>query len=440
KAHPVSQTPSALPVGRDGVGQRLRLRVAAFESQGVSSDRKYLVDGFRHQLISGLIRFREWVVADGGSAEPSEQETAAGEYLISGFAFDADGFMRIILNVRDEATGEYVWSEECGTSLTEWFATHRMIVRRLAVAINVQISAERVRGRTEAPHMPLNAFDQWLRGQELAKRWRPEERLRAQEIFRSIVAIAPNFAPAYCSLVNFENSRHLIFPGIYRSRSRAHEALRMAKAAVDADPTNSRGHLCAAWSFALNDLFDQAELSYQMAHELNENDPWTLISSALGSAFCGAKDLAKERVDAALKLGMTGQPLLWCYQVVCRFMCEDYEGAVWASTRSADAIYNVPAWSAAALAQLGRIDEARREARRFVELVAADRHGPAPPSDADVARWLLHSFPIRHVADWRRLRDGLRRADVPVVEERPLPLDDETAAIASASYSHSPVV
>src|SRR5690606_25572444 len=111
-------------------------------------------------------------------------------------------------------------------------------------------------------------------------------------ICKSIIEDAPNFAPAYCGLVDFANSRHLIFPGVFRTAEREAEALALAKTAVNIDPTSSRAHLCAAWSYALNRQFDQAEFSYQMAYDLNENDPWTLVSTSVGLAYCGRQEQA----------------------------------------------------------------------------------------------------------------------------------------------------
>lgn len=246
----------------------------------------------------------------------------------------------------------------------------------------------------------------------MTRLWRGKNRLQAADIFKSIIAEAPNFAPAYCSTVNFINSRSHIFPGELRTAARKKEALDLAREAVRIDPTYSRTHLCAAWSCALNGYFDQAERSFQLAYELNENEPWTMIASSLGLAFCGQKDLAAARAGLALQLGLCVEPRHWGYQGVIRFLCQDYEGSVAAFDQAEDVIYNFAAWKSAALTHLGRHDAARAEWRRFVDMVSSDWYGDSSPDDCAITQWLLQGFPIKSAKDWERLRDGIPSAGV----------------------------
>jgi hypothetical protein len=150
-----------------------------------------------------------------------------------------------------------------------------------------------------------------------------------------------------------------------------------------------------------------------MAYDLNENDPWTIISSSLGLAFCGHRELAAQRADLALQLGLCLEPRHWGYQAVIRFLCEDYQGCVAAADQAQDAIYNFAAWRAAALTQLGQHERARTEWGRFVDMVSGDWHGDGPPDHDAITRWLLQGFPIKSAADWERLRDGILAAEAP---------------------------
>jgi adenylate cyclase len=71
------------------------------------------------------------------------------------------------------------------------------------------------------------------------------------------------------------------------------------------------------------------------------------------------------------------------------------------------------AWRSAALAHLGRLEEARAEGERFVQLTAGQWHGDEPAGAADYCSWILDSTPLRCPADRERLREGLRLADLP---------------------------
>ena len=69
---------------------------------------------------------------------------------------------------------------------------------------------------------------------------------------------------------------------------------------------------------------------------------------------------------------------------------------------------------AAALGHLGRIAEARADARMFLESIRGNWFGAEAATDEAIAHWMLHQYPIARAADWERLRDGLWLAGLPV--------------------------
>ncbi len=389
--------------------RRLVLAVGEFRADGIDPDRAYLIRGFRHELIGGLVRFRDWVVLDQDSTDGGQAESANGDtvYRLDATLLPGGGDVKLVLTLKDSETGHYVWSDRHNINLEEWFSAQQLIVRRIAMALNVNISAERLSRISGKPDISLDVYDRWLRGQSLILQWRPDDETRAEAIFRSIIDEAPGFASGYSSLVQIMNTRQHIFPGEFRTREREKEALALAKKSVQLDPLDSKTHLCLAWAHAMNNQFERAELSFTMAYEFNENDPWTMLSAAHGLAFCDRLDSARKLADLTLDLGLQSSTLQWGYQVGIRFLCGDYEGAVAAADRAEDIIYNLPAWKAAALHHLGRTEESRAEAQRFCDLMRTVWHGTEPAEDQTIFRWLLHSFPIRRQEAWERLRDGL---------------------------------
>lgn len=407
---------------------RPRLIVGSFGTPSLGADgepgessRYDLASGIRHQLIASLVRFREWSVVNGarGEVEILPPESGQPQYLVDVTCMRSNKQVQLVLTLSDQISGEFLWGEEHATDLERWFETQRLIVRRMAIALNVHISADRLRRVLwQPPEAGLSVYDRWLQGEALTQVWRLDNRRQAVRIFEDIVAEVPDFSPAHFGIANFHNVWTHFCPGQFRTTERSQEALSHAKAAVRLDPRNCRAHLCAAWSYAMNRQFDQAELSYQMAYELNENDPWTLISSTLGMAFCGHHELALERAQQARELGLIMAPLHWGYQAVTRFLGGDYEGCIACADRTQDVIYNFPAWKTAALAHLGHLEEARSEWRHFAGLVSRDWHGEraangSVPGEA-IANWLMAAFPIRYRRDWERLRAGLAAAGVPV--------------------------
>jgi hypothetical protein len=100
--------------------------------------------------------------------------------------------------------------------------------------------------------------------------------------------------------------------------------------------------------------------------------------------------------------------------VSIRYLAGDYEGTLEAADRAQDVIRTLRAWKAAALFRLGRHQEARAEADRFIAAIRSFWFGSAPPTDETIARWFLHLYPISERPVWESLRDGIAGAGIPV--------------------------
>jgi len=395
--------------------KRLVLSVCEFDLSATKEEQRYLVHGFRKELIACLVRFREWLVCDqvggpNGSSAPGE---TAAEFVIEASAFQVGDCVRLVLMLREAATNTYLWSERFQISIANWFAAQQLVVRRLAIALNVYLSAERMAAIGTRPASNLRANDLWLFGQAAVLNVDPTNWERARKLFREVIAQMPDFAPAYSSLAQLNNAYHLVIPGMFRDRNRTEEALACAREAARLDPIDSRSQLCLGWSHAMAMQYDQALIFTSLAYELNENDPWTLVSSAGCFAVCGQQERAREIAAHALQLPLEPTPLQWAYHVSIRFMAGDYDGAVQAAVAAGDVSY-VPGYKAAALFHLGDRDAAASELRRYISIVRSRWAGEQPPTETNIMRWLLTMIPIKRAEDWQRVRDGLAGAGAPV--------------------------
>lgn len=64
--------------------------------------------------------------------------------------------------------------------------------------------------------------------------------------------------------------------------------------------------------------FEQSELHFTLAAELNPNSPKTLVSAAVGLAFMGRTDQARELLDHATSLTTRFLDYQWCYIATTR--------------------------------------------------------------------------------------------------------------------------
>jgi tetratricopeptide (TPR) repeat protein len=237
---------------------------------------------------------------------------------------------------------------------------------------------------------------------------------RAVEMFAQGIEQAPAFSPLYSSLAQMNNGVHFMQPGMFRDQEQVARTLALAQKAVALDPRDSRAELCLGWAFAMSKRYPAAEIHIDLACELNINDPWTLASAAMFHAFCGHEDRALSLSNEAMEMTLSPMPSHWVYESCIRFLRGDNEGAVIAADRAQDALLTVSAWRAAALANLGRMHDARKEMLRFYEGVRANWINDVAPTDRMIWAWFLQVYPISRPAVWRRLRDGVAALGVPV--------------------------
>lgn len=400
-------TPPPLPV-RD-----LVLSIGAFDASATTPDQRYIVSGFRHELVASLVRFREWRVRDDPqTAAPVGQD--ALEYRIDASAMTTPSDIRLILTLRETHTGVYVWSDHYRITLSNWFEAQQAIVRRIAVGLNIHLSASRLSRLSDGPGIAPHIFDRWLRAQEMINKFSPRVWAQAADIFRATISDTPNFSPAYSSLVQMNNSVHFVHPGIFRVRDRERETMELARQAIQLDPIDSRAQLAAGWAYALAGNFSNADMHVSLAIELNENDPWTMVSTALFHSFTAKVGKARDLLSNVARLVVNPAPIHWVYASTAFYLCGDYSACVEASRQSGDAVWSNVAWRAAAQAQLGLIPEARAELKRFTDGLRPQWQGEEPATEQNMFRWLLHLYPIQHKADWERLRAGLASAGAPV--------------------------
>jgi DNA-binding SARP family transcriptional activator len=394
---------------------KIRLVLRPFQMHGVDADHAHLVQGFSLHLAACLVRFREWSVIDRPAAAIAlPPPDSAPQYCIETTAYQAGTAINMVMVLRDEATGIYVWSESLRLGLDNWFETQQRIIRRIATSLNVQLSAERLMRLAGEPDVSLDVHDRWLRGQNLMLKFDPESWQRAVTIFRDAIRENPAFSPCYSSLVQMNNIEHIVHPGFFRDLGKARATLELAKTAVQLDPVDSRAHLCCGWSYVMALREDEAAPHMELACELNDNDPWTLLSCAHYLAFCGSIEQARLWADQSLALSPAPSYLEWGYHCLIRFLCGDYAGALAACNHAHGAIHILPAWRAATLLHLGQPAKAREEAQRFLNGIRSFWVGSSAPTDEAVVRWALQAHPISVSARWEALRDGLRGAGLPV--------------------------
>jgi TolB-like protein len=246
---------------------RLQLSILPVDTQELGSNKAHLVAGFRRLLIASLIKFREWQVTD-VPFPPTVSGHGAARYEIQMFAHQSSQIVQLTVMLKELDSGFYIWSDGFELTLNNWFDSQRRVVRRVAMALNVYLSAERLHRFSEQPDISLGVFDRWLRCQTLVRTFDPKHWSRLTLQFTEIIADAPLFVPAYCGLADLNTIEHIAHPGVFRSREREQKALELGRKAVQLDPADMHAHRCLAWAYVMTKQYAQAQTHIEVACEL----------------------------------------------------------------------------------------------------------------------------------------------------------------------------
>ncbi len=404
-----------VPSDADGTARtRTTLLVEPFGMNGIAPDNQHLVEGFRHELLACLVRFREWSVVAAGTPADHVDESGLGEaFALAATAYRASDVISMVLTLRDHNSGLHLWGDRYTLTLNQWFEAQQDVVRKIADALNVEASAARLRRVAVQPDLSEAAHDLWLRGQAAMQGFKRERWDTARRMFLAAIELAPDFGRFHCGLAQIAFTAHMIHPGRMLTEAAKQEALALASKAVALDAMDARSQLALGWSLTLAGRFQGASVHLALARELSPNDAWVTLSAALCRSFAGDLTLAARVAAQPCQTNIAPSRLHWAFQALTAFIAGAHDRAAEAAERAQDILLPVIGWHAAALALDGRTDAARATAARCVEMARAGWASAETPTAGAIGRWLLSMFTFARASDWTRLRDGLAAAGIP---------------------------
>tara|TARA_R110002012_G_scaffold128943_1_gene281307 strand:+ start:1538 stop:3274 length:1737 start_codon:yes stop_codon:yes gene_type:complete len=404
---PRIQTAPAMQPNQQSAQSRKVLPVICIAKPGMSDTTKSLpaVTSFLADLISVLVRFREWTVAE---ATPSGNLDADFDLSVEIIHDGAEPIIVVLL--KEKSTGRFVWSENLELSFKDWRHNHLVVVQNVASAIESNISRDRLMQLDALFPSHSSSFDLWVYCRNLINIWRPERFDEAVGLMQEIAKIDPEFAPARVELAALYNARHLFRPGEVMASKIRKEAAAHAHAAVQLDPLDAKAQRVLGFSELMNRRFESAHFHLSRAVNLNSADALTLMSSALGLMFCGDKAVAMDAARSAMDIRQEIPAFLRGYLVTMHTLADQNEEAVHSAALAPEGIQNIRGWEAIAHWRLDCKPEAARSAARFLDITRENWHGDAPPTANAICRWFAEAFPIKDKTVHRALVDDLRAA------------------------------
>lgn len=343
------------------------IAVLPFTNMSAEAEYEHFVDGLTEDLITDLSRnpglfviARNSVFAYKGRAVDVRRiaRELGVRYLLEGSARRSVNRVRINVQLIDSDGGGHLWAERFDRQLEDIFDLQDEVTARIRDALIGQLVAPPPRNRPKN----LEAYDLCARGRALLdSSFGSAEALReAMVLLEQAIDIDPGYAEAYRCLAMTRSDAwtHCNIPIDLRRGS----VLEIAERAVTLDPNDSSCHATFALLLDYAGQWDAAKLEHERALELDPNNADAMVMYADFLLFAGQPAKAKALVLRALRINPL--PAAWYFmaQGKIQYALGRYEDAV--NTLRHPVTYRTASrrYLAASLAQLGLIDDARREA------------------------------------------------------------------------------
>ena len=396
---------------------RLSIVVLPFANIGGGAEQEPFVDGVTENLTTDLSRIRGAYVVARNTAftfkgRPLDVKAIGRElnvrYVLEGSVQRGGGRMRVNVQLIDAETGNHLWAERFDKPLADLFEMQDEIVARLAGALNAQLAAAEARRAEQAPNP--NSMDFYFQGLAWFNKGRtPDNVAQARSFFdRALLADPSNIDALIGSARANVTEGALSFVADPTAAFAAAEA-KLTKA-LSSVPDHAPGHLFLGLVEIFTNRAAEGIAECEHALELDRNLANAHAAVGLGKIFIGRAKEAEAHILEALRLSPRDTlAYTWMtYAGIAKNRLGSYEQAVAWFRRAIEANrnYTLPNFElAAALAQIGRLDEAR----------SAVKAGLALNPTFTIVRFSAGAMSVTstYLAERARIVDGMRAAGVP---------------------------
>ena len=355
------------------------IAVLPFDNLGADPEEEYFVDGLTDDLITDLSKVSGLFVIARNSAftykdQPVDIPEVAGQlgvrYVLKGSVRRAGDRVRINAQLIDGSTGRNIWADRYDRDYAEIFTLQDEVIARIVEALEVELSETEQILVARLPTDSLEAYDYYLRAEELIYRSDPASAADALDLYEKAFSLDPTFADAHAGYARVA-ADVLVYD--YRdalpaavARKRAYEA---AGRALTLDPQLSRGYSVLALLQMLDGEHRQAIASAGQAVHFSPNSAEAHLNLAVVLTYAGQHEELLRTIDTVLRLNPKPPPYVHDYRSLVLYMNHRYADAVEALGTGEDAARSDLALEtlSAANAQLSRLDEAEAAVEQLLE-------------------------------------------------------------------------
>ncbi len=408
--------PPSAPAPEKSAPPRLSIVVLPFASLGSDAEQEHFVDGVTESLTTDFSRIANAFVVARNTAftykgKPVDAKQVGRElnvrYILEGSIQRGGSRMRVNVQLIDAITGNHLWADRFDKPMADMFDMQDEIVSHLANQVRPELIAAEAR-RAEHEANP-DSMDLYFQGVQWFNKGTIENIERARGYFERAMSLDPTNVDALVGAARTD----VLIGAVYANDERV-ERLAAAEAllikGISIAPRNYWAHLWLGFVQILSNRASRGIGELERAVALNRNLGAAHAWIGLAKITMGRAEEAEAHVNEAFRLSPNDAVVfIWNHHLGFAKLCLGAdEEAVAFFRRSVDASRNYPLnhfYGAAALAHLGRLDEARAEVKAGLAL--------APKFSISRFHRGAESDNPTYLAQRQRIEDGMRKAGLP---------------------------
>jgi TolB-like protein/Tfp pilus assembly protein PilF len=396
---------------------RLSIVVLPFANLGGGPEQEYFVDGVTESLTTDLSRITGSFVIGRNTAftykgEHIDLKQIGGElnvrYLLEGSVQRSGNRVRVNVQLIDAETATHLWAERFDKPVADLFEMQDEIVARLANSLNAQLITAEARRAERAPS--TDSMDLYFQAMAWFNRGAaPENLSRARSLFERALAIDPNNVDAEMNIAGIDGVIAVIQAADDRAERFAAAEASLTKVLLLA-PNNAWMHFWMGYVKNFTNRAAQAIAEFERAVALDPNFAFAHALIGLAEFHLGRAEKTEGYIIEALRLSPRDT---WAFAwqhfagVAKLGLGADEKAVAWCRRSiESNGNYSLSHFDlAAALANLGRLDEA---------------HGEVPAGLALDPKFTLRRYRAgassnnsTYLAQRERIYDAMRKAGVP---------------------------
>jgi TolB-like protein/class 3 adenylate cyclase/Flp pilus assembly protein TadD len=416
---PARAKPAPAPAPEKSAAPRLSMVVLPFANIGGDIAHEHFVDGVTESLTTDLSRIRGVFVIARNTAfvyrgKPVDARTIGRKlnvrYVLEGSVQRGGNRMRVNVQLIDAETGSHLWAERFDKPLADLFDMQDEIVARLAGELNAELVAAEARRAEQAPRP--DSTDLYFQGLACLNRgFTPDMMAQARGFFDRALAADPGNVDALVGAALADLRANSLLSVADPKAVLAEAEAKLTKA-LSSVPDHARAHLALGIVDIQTKRAAQGIAECEHALALDRNLSAAHATMGLGKIFIGRAEETEAHVAEALRLSPRDtMAYAWmsCAGIASTRLGQWEQAIPW-FRRAIEANRNYPVSHfalAAALAQLGRFDEAYSTVKTGLAL------NPTFAVSRARAGWAAMSDDPTYLAGVEGILEGLRKAGVP---------------------------